>query len=398
MYKRLKFNIDSLVNDVFSHFPEYIWESDSTTFLDPAMGGGQFVKAIENILRMYGHSNENIKSRVFGIESSQMRVNYAVNKHKLVGTYISTDILSWETDMKFDVVVVNPPYKGGLHIEIFNKSFDEELADGGDIICIQPATPYINRKPTKDDTKTVRSKEIISEYESTLTLVDGNKLFNAGFFVPLSITHVQKVKNKNINVIYSHIDENNKEIHTYDKLDDIFIHGDDIVLGIRDKIFSKMNKSLEDGLYRNGAVADKYYALCRYSGHPPKSGQKNVNPDFYQLIYKANEKNYSPLILNHAREKSEQKGGNQFNDFAINKSENVDYFHSYLLTKFARFAVSIYKISATLDCKELSAMPYMDFSQEWTDEKLFDYFELTQEERDFINTYIPNWYERDFVK
>jgi hypothetical protein len=40
----------------------------------------------------------------------------------------------------------------------------------------------------------------------------------------------------------------------------------------------------------------------------------------------------------------------------------------------------------------------MDFSQEWTDEKLFDYFELTQEERDFINTYIPDWYERDYVK
>ena len=40
-------------------------------------------------------------------------------------------------------------------------------------------------------------------------------------------------------------------------------------------------------------------------------------------------------------------------------------------------------------------IPYMDFSQEWTDEKLFDYFELNQEEIDFINTYIQNWYERD---
>ena len=39
----------------------------------------------------------------------------------------------------------------------------------------------------------------------------------------------------------------------------------------------------------------------------------------------------------------------------------------------------------------------MDFSQKWTDEKLFDEFGLTQEERNFIKEYIPNWYEYEQV-
>jgi hypothetical protein len=107
----MKFDIGPLVNEIYSKYPPEIWKSSTTTFLDPDMAGGQFVTPIEAILRVHGHSDENIKRRVFGIQSGQMRVNYAVNKHKLVGTYMSTDFLLWETDMKFDVIAGNPPYQ-----------------------------------------------------------------------------------------------------------------------------------------------------------------------------------------------------------------------------------------------------------------------------------------------
>jgi hypothetical protein len=111
MLKRLKFEIDQLVSDMLDKIPLEMWESETTTFLDPAMGGGQFIRAIIETLREYGHSDENIKGRVFGIEDSQLRVNFVVNKYNLIGTYISTDFLSWETDMKFDNIVGNFPYQ-----------------------------------------------------------------------------------------------------------------------------------------------------------------------------------------------------------------------------------------------------------------------------------------------
>jgi hypothetical protein len=145
MLKRLKFNIDSLVNDMLGYIPEPMWESNSTTFLDPVMGGGQFVKVVEKILREYGHSEENIKSRVFGIENNSVRTNYAVNRHKLVGTYFKTDFLPWETDMKFDCVIGNAPYQtvtDGNSNPIwdrFVKKGDELLNPRGYLAMIHPA-------------------------------------------------------------------------------------------------------------------------------------------------------------------------------------------------------------------------------------------------------------------
>ena len=41
------------------------------------------------------------------------------------------------------------------------------------------------------------------------------------------------------------------------------------------------------------------------------------------------------------------------------------------------------------------SVPYMDFTQKWNDEKLFKYFEFNQDEINFINDYIEDWYEQD---
>ena len=112
MLSRLKFAIAPLVKEILDNLPDSIWTSSSTTFLDPAMGGGQFLVEIERRLREAGHSDENIATRVFGCEKNKLRVNYAKNNKKLVSTnlYVS-DFLSrdWGT-MKFDVIVGNPPY------------------------------------------------------------------------------------------------------------------------------------------------------------------------------------------------------------------------------------------------------------------------------------------------
>lgn len=113
MINRLKFEIEELVESILDHLPNSLFESESTTFLDPAMGGGQFVHAIEKRLKDCGHSDENIKDRVFGYENNMLSVGYAVNRLELVGTYDVVEYKDFlESDMhkKFDVVVGNPPY------------------------------------------------------------------------------------------------------------------------------------------------------------------------------------------------------------------------------------------------------------------------------------------------
>jgi SAM-dependent methyltransferase len=110
----MKFEIEPLVNEILNQIPNEIWHSDSTRFFDPAIGGGQFVLEIERRLRQHGHSDDNIRSRVFGFEESELHIRYAVNKHKLVGQYVKkpyNKFLEMENTMKFDVIAGNPPYQ-----------------------------------------------------------------------------------------------------------------------------------------------------------------------------------------------------------------------------------------------------------------------------------------------
>lgn len=155
MINRLKFEIEELVESILDHLPNSLFESESTTFLDPAMGGGQFVHAIEKRLKDCGHSDENIKDRVFGYENNMLSVGYAVNRLGLVGTYDVVEYKDFlESDMhkKFDVVVGNPPYslagnksgKKGRAQNLYPKFYEKAIEIADYVSMIVPNTSRQN--------------------------------------------------------------------------------------------------------------------------------------------------------------------------------------------------------------------------------------------------------------
>lgn len=146
MIKRLKFDLEDLVNEMLDKLPEEVFKSSSTTFLDPEIGGGQFVTVIEERLRKYGHSDINISKRVFGLTGNKIRLNYIKNTYKLNGTYSTGDFLTGKhNDMKFDIVVGNPPYQDSngaasskaIWHEFVYKALDV-LVEGGHLCIIHP--------------------------------------------------------------------------------------------------------------------------------------------------------------------------------------------------------------------------------------------------------------------
>jgi hypothetical protein len=296
------------------------------------------------------------------------------------------DLLQNKINMEFDNIVMNPAYKGGLHIQMFNKAF-KLLKDGGIMTCIHPSTPFITRKPTKIDSKTKEIRQIVSSYKTKLVFVDGNKLFNAGFFAPLSITTVEKIKSNKIDVVYKHIDNSSEDVFSYSSIDEIFIHGSNLVPSIYKKILNKMKISVDSKLTRKGSRDNFYLKLNSIVGNIPKNGK--VNPDFYCLVYREKQNSFNELI-------SEQFIDGDTMYVSLNSVEEGFNFFNYCLTKFARFCVSLYKINQHVDRGELMVLPFLNFNNNWTDEMLFNYFELNNEEINFINNYIGNWYERDF--
>ena len=42
---------------------------------------------------------------------------------------------------------------------------------------------------------------------------------------------------------------------------------------------------------------------------------------------------------------------------------------------------------------KFTSLPWMDFTQEWTDERLYKHFNITEEEQAFIKEVIPPYYD-----
>ncbi|HAV14120.1 MAG TPA: restriction endonuclease [Opitutae bacterium] len=72
-------------------------------------------------------------------------------------------------------------------------------------------------------------------------------------------------------------------------------------------------------------------------------------------------------------------------------SEEANNAANYLLTRFARFLISLRKISQHLSKERFRWVPLLDFKKDWTDEKLYKHFKLSKQEIAFIESTIrPN--------
>ena len=72
-------------------------------------------------------------------------------------------------------------------------------------------------------------------------------------------------------------------------------------------------------------------------------------------------------------------------------SEEANNAANYLLTRFARFLISLRKISQHLSKERFRWVPLLDFKEEWSDQKLYKKFKLSKQEIAFIESTIrPN--------
>lgn len=270
--------------------------------------------------------------------------------------------------MKFDVVVGNPPYDGGkaLHQQFFVKACDL-LKDGGEMMFIQPANPYVNNKDVKRKKPEVQMIELVEKYETHVNIITERVFDNADLGTEIAITHLTKTPGS------TSVQYDGGQVYA-----DVSVNVIN-ALGISPNVFAKLKSKFATLVESRGSIQDVVWCdedqlklrLQKFRG----GSSRRV--DFYTFISK------------------DSKFWDSTTDFGIpldheGQRANVT---SYLKTYVARFALAILKMNISTARGELALTPLVDFDQSWDDEKLCKEFCITDDDYEVIRSVIPSYYE-----
>lgn len=387
---RLKLPIQPLVNDMLDQLPDCVWQDPTIQFLDPAFGGGQFVLEIRRRLLAAGHSQENIADRIWGCESLITRVKYVQNwfKSGLHNLHVR-DPLSYDWgDMKFDVVVGNPPYqhgneKGGarsLWRRFVSKSFDL-CKDGGHVSLVTPGCPF----------KSVDLGAYFTDYQTEKVYTNIAQHFpGVGSTFTAWVTH--KVPH-----------------HKLTEYPDLGVHVD-FKNRVHDKVFDTVTENI---LAKIQAAKIKFGTLDCRQDKGYSSNDLHTNPDKYgehphksrpYKVRHANKIEYcwgSIATDCHHKSKVMMTFSGYPNFKYHGKTDPVSSCYQmsgYILVPNAKQAANLITI-LNLSVNKFERMMTskggftgvdtykhvnLDVSQSWTDTEYFDILDLTQEERNWV--------------
>lgn len=378
-----------LVKEMLNTLPTEVWSNPNLKWLDPANGTGPYpIMVIYKLMiglkgwepdeeKRYKHIIENMiyvaelqpKNMFLYLCAVDPFDTYKLNIY--TGSFLEDGFdyhmkNIWGVD-KFDIIIANPPYKRKLNLKFLNKSMS--ISDCS--LFVHPSSWLIDEKNSNNDF--IETRKLHKDSLDKVILFNGNPIFGIGLYIPCAITLIDKRKNDDKISVIDKI--NNKSIE-YSNIEDINKYSNDleyknIVYKIKntDKISTMYNK--KDG--------DFFVNMSRIRGHVYESGNTNemYKDDFYTTIVK-----------NQKVETSSTKAVS----FSFKNEIDANNFLKYLKTYFCRFCLSICKNSSDLNKIDFSMIPKMDFSKEWTDEKLYKHFNITEEEIIFIENNIPKYY------
>ena len=131
---------------------------------------------------------------------------------------------------------------------------------------------------------------------------------------------------------------------------------------------------------------NKFYCqLAAIRGHELRNDPSRMHQDdFYTMLMKDSAQNKGVRNINV------RKDG--FIVFEFNTELEQNNFISYLKSDFARFCLSLVKNTQNIHYGEMELIPWLDFTEEWDDDKLFAKFDVSQELQDYIRDFLPDYY------
>lgn len=236
--------------------------------------------------------------------------------------------------MKFNIVIMNPPYDGTLHLQILEKVLNrcDKVVNNSPVswLCDLPA--IMNWKKTTFQ----KFEDTISKHIVLLDIIDGCKasqLFGAAFFQALGIYYIDKTVNTDL---YNKVCFENSYKN----------------LSIFNKTVARVYNKEIDNLY-------EHIKISTIHGHAGAKDEFDIVTLNYDLARK-----FKPINMSELEFKN---------------------WHVSCNTKFMKYCNYL-----TRNGQHIAAhwLPYMnDYSFNWTDEMFYNFFELTKEEIDIIEQF-----------
>jgi len=192
----------------------------------------------------------------------QVAISLGVNINNIhLLEYNNKEINLGIEEMKFDVIVANPPYQKGLHLKFLDKCIDMKH-DDGEIIFVHPAEWLVQKRQTSRTKLHDILKSKING--ANITFID-NPWNNVALWVPLVITNINNSCIYNFNEKRKFV---NKEYSLKLKsLYDISFFG---VLthmqSVYNKIYNKAKEISFKDIEKQNLNLNKYITLHRFTG------------------------------------------------------------------------------------------------------------------------------------
>lgn len=391
MLGRLKFDINPLVCQILDQIPEEVVING--TILDPAIGGGQFVREVERRKRAAGKTDDEIFKTVVGIEQNVLRKNYAVNKHKLVGNYKVCNFLNKDfKNMKFDIILGNPPYQDPNNDKrmLWNQIVDKAVefsADGGYIAMVTPTTWLTAKTNIHNSYKMFEQKQV----EKAVIFDKDDKPFDEGTSVSYTITKNTK-RTSDTPLFYAQYSTGKEDfVANINIAKDKHWPGSltPINLAIHNKLQThKKIKFLKTCEFHNQKLKKKQLVSDVKSKDFPYTHHVSAAITRYTSIKFSNHATWKVMVpvtstIDKAVIDNNCGHGEDMFSLYVQDQTTAENIKKLFNTKLYKFIGKLYKSGRNQPLQNL--FPVLDFGKVWTDKELYKHFGFTKEECEYID-------------
>lgn len=349
-----------LVCEIINQIPSSIKQNKKHRILDPCMGTGTFIiEYFEDLTYNYGYTEEEAFECIYGFD---IRIKY-VNKLKRFFGFKNVFCENFFNlkDMKFDVVIGNPPYQestktikdennkqGGLWWKIVKKAMNHVKEDG--IIAMVVPTSLFSAGGF--GTKLHKVSELKSN-DFTLKKVWNNvdEYFNVG--IRISAFIAKKDKSTTVNVV--------DLSETFDVDYTIPVPFD-----FNKTTFSIIKKCID--------LSHKWPFTERDNSNPNDAVIK-INGGRYKI--------YEKLFIGYNIDTTHSA------QTMIIDSNKIEEYNSIFKSKLFRFIFKIYGgESGQSSTGILQKLPNLSTNKIWTNDEIYSFFNLTEYEINYIENYV----------